>query len=180
VPVLVGDASCDVSPANPNQDLCCLGRELAHTIIVDNSPHSYVFQPDNAVPIGTFIDDMEDQELLDILPILMAVERASNAWPPVTCLKSGMLEVLVWVGAAAVLMRIETGSSRFNGSAFWVRQTRTRHRTTSAISGWCGWGQHHVLCVLRGSGVQCFARALSLRLLPSSLAGLASIAAFDE
>ena len=37
---------------------------------MDNSPHSYIFQPDNALPIGTFIDDPEDGELLDILPVL--------------------------------------------------------------------------------------------------------------
>lgn len=45
----------------PLQDLQCLGRDLGHTIIVDNSPHSYMFQPENALPIGTFIDDMQDQ-----------------------------------------------------------------------------------------------------------------------
>lgn len=55
------------------KDLNCLGRDLSSTIIVDNSPHSYVFQPDNAVPIGTFIDDMEDQELLEVLPQLLQV-----------------------------------------------------------------------------------------------------------
>ena len=43
------------------KDLQCLGRDLAQTIIVDNSPHSYMFQPENALPIGTFIDDMQDQ-----------------------------------------------------------------------------------------------------------------------
>jgi hypothetical protein len=43
------------------QDLQCLGRDLSEVIIVDNSPHSYMFQPENALPIGTFIDDMQDQ-----------------------------------------------------------------------------------------------------------------------
>ncbi|KAL4426656.1 hypothetical protein ABPG77_004712 [Micractinium sp. CCAP 211/92] len=43
------------------KDLQCLGRDLGQTIIVDNSPHSYMFQPENALPIGTFIDDMQDQ-----------------------------------------------------------------------------------------------------------------------
>ena len=47
-------------PSAP-QDLQCLGRDLGQTIIVDNSPHSYMFQPENALPIGTFIDDMQDQ-----------------------------------------------------------------------------------------------------------------------
>ncbi|KAK9828583.1 hypothetical protein WJX72_000867 [[Myrmecia] bisecta] len=70
--------SCFPYEGNYVKDLTCLGRELAHTIIVDNSPHSYVFQPDNAVPIGTFIDDPEDRELLDILPILLAVEKVDD------------------------------------------------------------------------------------------------------
>jgi TFIIF-interacting CTD phosphatase-like protein len=42
------------------QDLSVLGRDLASTIIIDNSPHSYVFHPENAVPISTFIDEPED------------------------------------------------------------------------------------------------------------------------
>ena len=43
------------------QDLTCLGREMKNTIIVDNSPHSYIFQPFNAVPIRNFIDDMTER-----------------------------------------------------------------------------------------------------------------------
>lgn len=39
------------------------------------SPHSYVFQPENAMPIGTFIDEKDDVELLDILPILMDLQN---------------------------------------------------------------------------------------------------------
>jgi hypothetical protein len=32
----------------------------------------------NAVPIGTFIDNMEDQELLDLLPQLLRVEAVDD------------------------------------------------------------------------------------------------------
>jgi carboxy-terminal domain RNA polymerase II polypeptide A small phosphatase len=53
--------SCFPYEGNYVKDLMCLGRPLSDTIIVDNSPHSYVFQPDNAVPIGTFIDDPDDR-----------------------------------------------------------------------------------------------------------------------
>mmetsp|Transcript_14208 Transcript_14208/g.42911 ORF Transcript_14208/g.42911 Transcript_14208/m.42911 type:complete len:319 (+) Transcript_14208:341-1297(+) len=63
--------SCCPFEGNYVKDLLALGRPLATTIIVDNSPHSYVFQPENAMPIGTFIDEKDDVELLDILPILL-------------------------------------------------------------------------------------------------------------
>mmetsp|Transcript_12282 Transcript_12282/g.26498 ORF Transcript_12282/g.26498 Transcript_12282/m.26498 type:complete len:304 (+) Transcript_12282:243-1154(+) len=66
--------SCFPYEGNYVKDLSCLGRDLANTIIVDNSPHSYVFQPSNALPIGTFIDNMEDQELLEMLPLLAQIE----------------------------------------------------------------------------------------------------------
>lgn len=60
------------------KDLQCLGRDARHVIIVDNSPHSYAFQPENAIAIGTFIDDMEDSELLDCLEILLEVEHEDD------------------------------------------------------------------------------------------------------
>lgn len=70
--------SCMPYEGNYVKDLACLGRPLHNTIIVDNSPHSYVFQPANALPVGTFIDNMEDQELLDLLPVLQATEHAQD------------------------------------------------------------------------------------------------------
>lgn len=65
------------------KDLQCMGRDPKSMILVDNSPHSYAFQPENAVPIGTFIDDMEDQELLDCLDTLLAVESAPDVRPTI-------------------------------------------------------------------------------------------------
>jgi len=70
--------ACVPFEGNYVKDLQCLGRPLASTIIVDNSPHSYVFQPDNAAPIGTFIDDPADRELLDLLPVPLAVEGVAD------------------------------------------------------------------------------------------------------
>ena len=53
--------ACCPYEGNYVKDLLCLGRPLQDAIIVDNSPHSYVFQPDNALPIGNFIDDPTDR-----------------------------------------------------------------------------------------------------------------------
>ncbi|KAL3695739.1 hypothetical protein R1sor_009815 [Riccia sorocarpa] len=57
------------------KDLSMLGRDLSKVIIIDNSPHSYILQPANAIPIGTFIDDMRDRELMDLLPDLEMLAR---------------------------------------------------------------------------------------------------------
>jgi len=62
--------SCCPYEGNYVKDLSRLGRKLEDTIIVDNSPHSYIFQPENAIPIGTFIGDPQDHELLDMIPLL--------------------------------------------------------------------------------------------------------------
>ena len=65
------------------KDLQCMGRDMRSMILVDNSPHSYAFQPENAVPIGTFIDDPADQELLECLDTLLAVEFAPDVRPTI-------------------------------------------------------------------------------------------------
>jgi Dullard-like phosphatase family protein len=55
------------------KDLSRLGRDLRHVIIIDNSPTCYALQPDNAIPIRTWRDDMSDRELFDLIPILYSL-----------------------------------------------------------------------------------------------------------
>jgi RNA polymerase II subunit A small phosphatase-like protein len=52
------------------QDLSQLGRNLKDTIIIDNSPTSYIFHPQHAVPISSWFSDAHDNELLDLIPVL--------------------------------------------------------------------------------------------------------------
>jgi hypothetical protein len=39
-------------------------------IIIDNSPTSYMFQPENAFPSISWYDDPNDRELIDFVPLL--------------------------------------------------------------------------------------------------------------
>jgi Dullard-like phosphatase family protein len=55
------------------KDLSRLGRDLKHVIIIDNSPTCYALQPDNAIPIRTWRDDVNDRELSDLIPILSSL-----------------------------------------------------------------------------------------------------------
>jgi Dullard-like phosphatase family protein len=50
------------------KDLSRIGRDLSQTIIVDNSPMSYLFHPGNAVPCRSWFDDRSDTELLELIP----------------------------------------------------------------------------------------------------------------
>lgn len=53
-----------------SQDLSQVGRDLRETIIIDNSPTSYIFHPQHAVPISSWFSDAHDNELLDLIPVL--------------------------------------------------------------------------------------------------------------
>ncbi|KAG2113037.1 NIF-domain-containing protein [Suillus discolor] len=62
--------SCFRYRGNYVKDLSQLGRPMADTIIIDNSPASYIFHPNNAVPISSWFNDPHDTELIDICPLL--------------------------------------------------------------------------------------------------------------
>ena len=70
--------SCYPFQGNYVKDLTSLGRPLERTIILDNSPHSYAFQPMNALPISSFIDDPTDTDLLDATPLLVDLATVAD------------------------------------------------------------------------------------------------------
>ena len=66
------------------KDMSMIGRDPADTIIVDNSPASYLFQPENALPCESFIDDPQDRELYalaDMLETIQSVVDVREALP---------------------------------------------------------------------------------------------------
>ncbi|EZA47215.1 hypothetical protein DMN91_000179 [Ooceraea biroi] len=72
--------SCVFHRGNYVKDLNKLGRELHQIVIVDNSPASYIFHPDNAVPVASWFDDMTDSELLDLIPFFERVSNVENVY----------------------------------------------------------------------------------------------------
>jgi len=70
--------ACVQHYGNYVKDLTHLGRLLEHCIIVDNSPFSYMFQPDNAIPIATWFHDKNDRQLYDLLPFLDSLTQEPN------------------------------------------------------------------------------------------------------
>ncbi|KAG0153303.1 hypothetical protein PDIDSM_5153 [Penicillium digitatum] len=62
--------SCYYHQGNYVKDLSQVGRDLKETIIIDNSPTSYIFHPEHAIPISSWFSDAHDNELLDLIPVL--------------------------------------------------------------------------------------------------------------
>ena len=60
------------------KELKKLNRNLKDVIIVDNSPLAYAFDAENGLPITTWYEDKEDQELLHIFPILQFLANVDD------------------------------------------------------------------------------------------------------
>jgi len=70
--------SCVYYEGNYIKDLALLNRPLDQTIIIDNSPASYMFHPENAIDCGSFIDDPEDVELDQIGQFLIGLKDVND------------------------------------------------------------------------------------------------------
>lgn len=46
------------------KDLRDLGRDLGRVVIVDDNPNAYAFQPENAIPVRPFVEDVELMKMM--------------------------------------------------------------------------------------------------------------------
>ncbi|KAJ1751686.1 hypothetical protein LPJ78_001869 [Coemansia sp. RSA 989] len=70
--------SCNLYNGNYVKDLSRLGRDVSQSIIIDNSPASYAFHPNNAIGISTWLNDPMDTELRDLIPFLIDLTKVDD------------------------------------------------------------------------------------------------------
>ncbi|KAK6455837.1 uncharacterized protein RJT20DRAFT_135825 [Scheffersomyces xylosifermentans] len=69
--------SCYNYQGNFIKNLSQIGRPLADSIIIDNSPASYIFHPQHSIPISSWFSDTHDNELIDLLPFLEDISKSN-------------------------------------------------------------------------------------------------------
>jgi len=55
-----------------------LGRNMKDAVIIDNSPTSYMLQPECGIPIVSWYDDMSDRALYDYIPFLIELSKVND------------------------------------------------------------------------------------------------------
>ncbi|EER28122.1 Nuclear envelope morphology protein 1 [Coccidioides posadasii str. Silveira] len=60
------------------KDLSSVEPDLSKVMILDNSPMSYIFHEDNAIPIEGWINDPTDNDLLHLIPLLEAMQYVTD------------------------------------------------------------------------------------------------------
>jgi len=60
------------------KDLSQIGRAMKDTIIIDNSPTSYMLQPECALPILSWYEDPRDNGLLELIPLLIQLSQVED------------------------------------------------------------------------------------------------------
>ena len=50
-------------------------------MLLDNSPNCYQFQPENGLPILSWYDDPEDNELMKMVPALRLLSQVDDVRP---------------------------------------------------------------------------------------------------
>ena len=73
------------------KDLKKLDRDMKNLIIIDNNPKSYMLNKDNGIPIKTWVEDINDRELIKLIPYLnfLGNENIEDVRPFLKQLNSG-------------------------------------------------------------------------------------------
>jgi len=67
------------------KDMSLLGRPMTDVIIIDNSPTSYAFHQENALPILSWYDDPKDKALFEMIPLLEALAEVDDVRKYIPC-----------------------------------------------------------------------------------------------
>ena len=60
------------------KDMTLIGRKMEDIILIDNNAVSYKLQPENALPIISWYEDLSDTQLPDLTPLLVKLSKVHD------------------------------------------------------------------------------------------------------
>mmetsp|Transcript_44799 Transcript_44799/g.59495 ORF Transcript_44799/g.59495 Transcript_44799/m.59495 type:complete len:178 (+) Transcript_44799:869-1402(+) len=66
------------------KDMAQIGRNMKDAVIIDNSPTSYMLQPECGLPIISWYDDPQDRCLFDYIPMLIEMAKIYDGREAIT------------------------------------------------------------------------------------------------
>lgn len=85
------------------KDLSRIGRDLNHTLIIDNIADNFMLQPHNGIYIYTWIDDPTDTALTDLIPVLRELVQTRSTVPAI--LEKYREHIPLWAGWKKTLLQ---------------------------------------------------------------------------
>jgi len=122
------------------KDMGKMGRPINSVMIIDNSPHSYAFNPENAIPCESWFDDMNDRELLDFIPVLQEIAKVDNVITELEARKMNGYSALMGLNHSGSEQNTSeyysTTSSRSSvtDSSSWISESSARTQDGSQYS----------------------------------------------
>lgn len=112
-----------------------MGRPINSVMIIDNSPHSYAFNPENAIPCESWFDDMNDRELFELIPILQELAKVDNVITELEARKMNGYSALMGLNNSASDQNTsEYYSTTSTTSSSWVSTNSQDSRYTESDS----------------------------------------------
>ena len=77
------------------KDLRIINKDFKDIIIIDNNPISYIWNKENGIPIKSWFDDLNDNELIKLIPFLKLLSKVNDVRPFIKSAinqKSGQLD----------------------------------------------------------------------------------------
>lgn len=95
------------------KDMSQLGRSMKNIAIIDNSPNSYMLQPECGIPIISWYDDLKDRALYNYIPFLIELSKVPDMREAINgFVRNNMLESSVALQVCQKILEAESRKAR--------------------------------------------------------------------
>ena len=116
----------------PLKDLSIFNKDLKDIIIIDNNPVSYALHKNNGIPILTWIDNPNDNELLKLIPILKYMSKVKDVRPIINKILNKSKNEIDFLKVNALLKNVNN-LKQLNKKAFITNKIKDLNNSNESL-----------------------------------------------